>query len=369
MLNGTDKFIYDHLEDAGESARWDLSFRWGGIQSLYFLSTLVAPEGQPFVAAEARLDRDLLGPVASEKTVPHYPSVEMYTPPFELEPGASLAYAYGIYMGPKQHRILEAAGNDLTRVLFHNSMTFFRPLLLGMMWLLDQFHRLTMSWGMAIILLTFTVRLLAFPLVQKGIRANKKMMDEQKRIKPLMDKLNEKYKTDPQKKQQEIFKLYREHNINPFGMLKGCGWMLIQLPIFIALYKLLYQSIDLRGAPFLWWSDLSQPDRLIDFGMKLPLLGWESFNLLPIIVAVSQMFSSKYMQTSVPTDPQQEQMQKMMIYFMPVFLLFVTYGLPSGLMLYWLVSNVWQVAQQLWVNKHTNTPTGPAAPAVARARS
>jgi len=177
---------------------------------------------------------------------------------------------------------------------------------------------------------------------------------ESNALKMWVEKVNEKYKNDPQRKQQELMKLYREHNINPLGMLKGCGFMLIQLPIFIGLYTLLYQVIDLRGAGFLWIDDLSAEDRLFSFGINLPFIGsW--FNLLPIIVAVTQMLSAKFMQTPA-SDPQQVQMQKMMTWFMPLFILAITYRFPAGLMLYWLVSNLWQVVQQVYVNKVIRKP-------------
>jgi YidC/Oxa1 family membrane protein insertase len=183
-----------------------------------------------------------------------------------------------------------------------------------------------------------------------------------------MDKINEKFKDDPQRKQQEIFKLYREHGINPFGMLKGCAWMLIQIPIFFALYKLLYSNIDLRGAEFLWVRDLTQPDRLFMLPIQLPLLG-DALNLLPLLTGATQMLASKFT-TTPPTDEQQAQMQRMMIYMMPFMILIFTYGFPAGLMLYWLVSNMWQVLQQYWVNKHMRPglqPPAPPAPAKAKA--
>jgi YidC/Oxa1 family membrane protein insertase len=215
------------------------------------------------------------------------------------------------------------------------------------------------NWGVAIILLTIMVRLVAFPLVTKGMKAQAKMMAEQARLKPLMDKINENYKNDPARKQQEIMKMYKEHGVNPFGMFKGCLWLIIQMPIFIALYLLLAQAIELRGAHFLWIQDLSAPDRLFKFGLSLPFIGSE-FNLLPILMSLSQMLASKFSPQSPSADPQQAQMQKMMIYFMPLFMLFIFYGMPSGLVLYWLISNIWQILQQLWINKHMPRPAPPA---------
>ena len=140
---------------------------------------------------------------------------------------------------------------------------------------------------------------------------------------------------------------------------------MVQMPIFIALYALIYQVIDLRGAQFLWIKDLSQPDRLFVFKSALPLIG-TSINLLPILNAVIQMFASKF-SAQPSTDAQQQQMQKTMVYIMPVMMLFFFYSIPSGVVLYWLVSTLWQVLQQLWVNKHMPKPA--PLPAVAAGRS
>jgi YidC/Oxa1 family membrane protein insertase len=123
------------------------------------------------------------------------------------------------------------------------------------------------------------------------------------------------------------------------------------------------QSVDLRGAHFLWIKDLSQPDRLFHLPFMIPILGAD-FNLLPLIMAATQILTSKLTTTQAATaDPQQAEMQKMMTWFMPVFMLFIFYGMPSGLVLYWTVSNIWQVLQQLWVNKHMPMAKAPVAPA------
>jgi YidC/Oxa1 family membrane protein insertase len=191
------------------------------------------------------------------------------------------------------------------------------------------------------------------------------MMAEQAKIKPDMDKINAKYKDNPTKKQQEIMKLYREHNINPFGMLKGCVWLFIQLPIFFALYRLLSQSFDLRGASFLWIDDLSEPDKLFAFGFTLPLLG-DHFNLLPILMAATQLLVSKLsMNPNAAGDPAQQAMQKQMMYMMPVLMMFMLFRFPSGLMLYWTISNVWQLFQQRFVNRKILGAATPAAGATA----
>jgi YidC/Oxa1 family membrane protein insertase len=374
VLKAENEFLYDHIDKLkrgaggvtpGETITQERTvalsdIQWGGIVSKYFIGVIVPEEGTRFISAKALLDNDVLGTLIEEKkNVGEYPSIELYGEPFTLRAGETRDFNYRIYMGPKKRETLEAAGHDLTRAMFHNSFNWMRALCLALMTLLFWFHTVAGNWGVAIILLTVLVRVATLPFVHKMMKTQAKMTRQMGKLKPQIEKINEKYKDDPQRKQQETWKLYRENNVNPLGMLKGCGWMMLQLPIFIGLYSLLYQVIDLRGAPFLWITDLSQGDRLFSWGVTLPLVG-SDFNLLPLIVAVTQMLTSKFMQTPA-TDPQQVQIQKMMTYLMPVMILVFTYRFPAGLMVYWLVSNLWQVVQQVYVNKVINKPEAAAA--------
>lgn len=368
LLKSATGLDYEHLDEPGQSIRMDPpDIQWAAIQSMYFCTALIPEQPYPFIEAKALLHDDMPISIATDDQLQYYPTFEVYGAPFELDAGARRAFDYTFFFGPKQPGVLKNAGHELHRVLFYNSWDWMRALCLGLMALLSWFHGLLANWGAAIIAVTVLVRLITFPLVHRGMKSQAKAMAEQAKLKPLITKLNEKYKDDPQKKNQEIFKLYREHGINPFGALKGCGWMLIQIPIFIALYKLLYQSIDLRGASFLWVDDLSRPDRLVVLASPLPFIGNE-FNLLPLITAGTQVLTSKFTQQPA-TDPQQQQMQKMMIYGMPVFILFITYHFPAGLMLYWLVSNFWQVLQQTYVNKTIHKPHRETTPAHPPAKS
>lgn len=351
-----DDFVYKNVDKKTEEpiVTRGGQIDWSALISKYFVGALI-PAGETKIAAtRVRLERDLSNTiVGNEKHLKHFPLLEVYTPGFRLAPGESRTFQYDMFFGPKEHSLLKDAGHDLDRVLFYDSWGWMRYLCFLMMGLLAILHGVFGNWGVAILCLTVIVRLLLFPLVQKGLREQAKMSQATGRLKPLIDKVNEKYKNDPQRKQQEVMKIYKENGVNPLGMFKGCLWMMIQLPIFIALYKLLYQSVDLRGAPFLWVTDLSQPDRLFVF--KASILGYSTFNLLPFITAATQMLSSKF-SIQPSNDPQQQQMQKMMVYMMPVFILFITYGFPAGLMLYWLISNAWQIVQQIWVNKHIRKP-------------
>lgn len=360
---GPNGIFYDKPGDPGKVLPYSGSnIRWGGMQSLYFLSVLIPTQSAGFASAQAVLNPNIGTMLPSSKLWGYYSNVELYSPAFSLQPGQRQAFSYEFFVGPKQRKILAAADHDLTRVLFYSSWDWMRALSVGLMKLLVVIQGFVVNWGVAIIILTIIVRILTFPLVQKGMKSQAKMMAEQQRLKPLMDKINEKYKADPQRKQQEIFKLYKEHGVNPFGAFKGCIWMMIQMPILVALYYVISQSIDLRGAEFLWIKDLSEPDRLFRFGAHIPLVG-QDFNILPIIMAASQILTSKLSTpTNAAADPQQEAMQKNMMYMMPIMMLFIFYGMPSGLVLYWTISNIWQIGQQMWVNKHTKKPGAPATP-------
>ena len=194
-----------------------------------------------------------------------------------------------------------------------------------MFWLLQQFYRFTSNYGIAIILLTIVVRALLFYPSLKSATA----MEEMKKLQPQLTALREKYKKDPQRMNQEMMKLYKEHKVNPLG---GCLPMLLQLPFFVALYNVLSVSIELRQAPFLsfWIKDLSAHD---------------PYYILPVLMGVSMVFTMKM--TSTTVDPQQ---QKIMM-FMNIAFIFLFAWLPAGLLLYITLSNVLSIVQQLYVRK------------------
>lgn len=351
---------------------------WGALNNRYFMMALIpddpaaneegfGPGG--FQAGRVRLDLGLVNAsISTEDDIRFYPRTVLYGAPFSIEPGQSVEFGYRIFAGPKSREILKAGGLGLEGILFHDSWSWMRALCLILMTMLTWFHGILGNWGVAIIVLVVVVRGSTLPLSQLGMKQQAKVMAEQAKLKPYMDKINEKYKNNSAKRSEEMMKLYKEHNVNPLGMFKGCIFMFIQLPIFFALYRLLSQSIDLRGASFLWITDLSEPDHLFPLGFTIPLLGIEHFNLLPILTAVTQLIVGKLTQKPMGAgggDPTQMAMQKQMMYMMPVMILFMTYSFPSGLVLYWFVSNVWQLFQQRVVNKSVMGPPAAAAPAKA----
>ena len=159
-------------------------------------------------------------------------------------------------------------------------------------------------------------------------------MKKMQGLQPQMKNLQEKYKNDPQKLNKEVVELYKKHGVNPFG---GCLPLILQMPIFIGLYQVLWRSVDFKGAKFLWIKDLSAPDRLFILPFEIPGLSNE-FNLLPVLMAIIMVFQQKLSaQSMVISDPNQVMQQKMMIVMFPVFLGFIFYKFASGLSLYFTV--------------------------------
>lgn len=232
------------------------------------------------------------------------------------------SYAFTLYAGPKDYPVLEQFNKSLEQLV---DFGWFGILARPMFWLMTQFFALTNSYGVAIILLTIVVRILLFYPSLKSATA----MEEMKALQPEMTALREKYKKEPQKMNQEMMRLYKEHKVNPMG---GCLPMLLQLPFFVALYNVLNASIALRQAPFLspWIKDLSV---------------YDPFYILPVLMGVSMVFTMKMTATTI--DPQQ---QKMMM-FMNIAFIFLFAWLPAGLLLYITLSNILSIVQQLYVRK------------------
>jgi len=227
-----------------------------------------------------------------------------------------------LYAGPKRFSTLQAYGKGLETMVDYG---WFGLLAKPMFWLMQQFYAFTGNYGIAIILLTIVVRILLFYPSLKSATA----MEEMKTLQPEMTALREKYKKDPQKLNQEMMRLYKEHKVNPLG---GCLPMLLQLPFFVALYNVLSVSIELRQASFIpfWIKDLSV---------------YDPFYILPVLMGVSMVLTMKM--TSTTVDPQQ---QKIMM-FMNIAFIFLFAWLPAGLLLYITLSNVLSIVQQLYVRK------------------
>ncbi len=249
--------------------------------------------------------------------------------------------AYSYYIGPKKYSVLQDSGYAMEKVMEFETIGAFsfmnwmmEPARKFLLWTLNKFHAVIPNYGIAIILLTVLIRVLFWPLTHKSTESMRRMQEIQPEIKALQAKYS---KSNPQKLQQETMKLYKEKKVNPMG---GCLPMFVQIPVFIALFTVLRNAIELRYAGFLWIADLSTAENL--FAGQIPYIG--SLNILPLLMSASMIWQQK-LTPQAATTPEQIQQQKMMMFMMPIMMLFFFYKMPSGLVLYWTTSNLLMIAQ------------------------
>ncbi len=296
---------------------------WSGAYSHYFLTALI-----PDVPRDARVRWVAARP--GEETL-----VTMSQPAVGVPSGTAVAHEYSVYAGPKEAERLAVVGAQLERSI-DLGWSWMAPLTRGFSWLLHAIYSVVPNYGVAIILLTIVVRLFTAPLAAKQMKSMKRMGE----IQPKVKALQEKYKDDKQQQSQEMMKLYKEAGVNPLG---GCLPMVLQIPVFIGLYYALQSSIDLRQAHFmLWITDLSQPETLF----TIPGVGWP-VRVLPVLMTLSMVIQQR-MTPMTTMDPVQA---RTMMIVMPVMFFFMFYGFPAGLVLYWFVSNLLAIAQQLYLNR------------------
>ncbi len=241
-----------------------------------------------------------------------------YGPPLRIGPGETVSFRVRYYLGPKLQNVIDKVAPGLELTVDYGIFTFIaKPLF----WLLNTFYRLFGNWGWAIVAVTFLIRLLLYPLAATSFRSMAKM----RKLQPRLQEIKEKYGNDKARFQQEMVKLYREEKINPFG---GCLPILLQIPVFISLYWVLAESVELRHAQFFWIPDLTAAD---------------PYFLLPIVMGISMWLQQKL--SPQPTDPVQAQMMQI---FPIVFTIFFAF-FPAGLVLYWTVNNLFSILQQWWI--------------------
>jgi YidC/Oxa1 family membrane protein insertase len=258
------------------------------------------------------------------KVAPDGVSAALEVPPTSVTNGIA-TYEFTWYAGPKKYDRLLALGKGQEDVM---QFGFWGVISVWLLKSMNLLHRLIPNYGIAIIIITILIKLVFWPIQAKSIRS----MKEMQKFQPLMNKLREKYKDDPQRMQQETMKLYKEHKVNPFS---GCLPMLVQIPVFFALYAMLRSAIELRGAHFLWINDLSQPDTILTLG-GFPL------NPLPLLMTGAMVWQQKLTPTTGDTQ------QAKMMMFMPLIMLWFFYTASSGLCLYWTVQQLLSIAQQWW---------------------
>lgn len=291
-------------------------FTWVGFENKYFLSAII-PKGEKEQLKVKYNDNTFLATIS-------HPNVQIY-------PKNQFHGRYVIYLGPKEITVLRESEDHLESALnFGWFDVIAKPLLSS----LNFVNTYTKNYGVAIIVLTVFIKILLFPLTHRGFKSMKDMQ----KIQPLVTKLREKFKDDREKLNKEIMELYRTNKVNPLG---GCIPMVMQIPVFFAFYKVLYNSIEIRHSPFIWWiKDLSAPDAAF-------YIGGMPANVLPIFMGITMFIQQKMTPTTV-IDPTQA---KLML-FMPLIFLVILWNLPSGLVLYWTVTNILSIGQQFYINKY-----------------
>ncbi|HQR19176.1 MAG TPA: membrane protein insertase YidC, partial [Gemmatimonadales bacterium] len=301
--------------DTAQVATVSGPFEWVAVKSKYFVTALLAfePGAQPVGGLAVRP----LPQPGQKKADRAGIWASMLLP---VEGG----FRYTVYAGPMEYSRLAKVGHDFDDVNpygWPGFRTIIRPVAVAVRWLLVWMHdNLHLAYGMVLVLFGILVRLVLWPLNQKAMRSTMAMQAIQPELKAIQDK----YKEDPQRLQQEMFKLYKEHNVNPLG---GCWPMLLPMPVLLALFFVFQNTIELRGQAFLWLPDLSRPDPLY---------------IIPLIMGLSMFWLTRMGQRGIPPNPQ----MKMMMYVMPIMMTVLFLNFASGLNLYYAVSNLASVPQQ-----------------------
>jgi YidC/Oxa1 family membrane protein insertase len=313
LLNGKhlEEFKISKIKEPGQFRPFSGSIRWFGYEDTYFLNVIV-PINSPEASLNiSRLDDSFIA--------------SSYSQQYEIEPGKTVEQDLGMYIGPKEYNSLKM----YTKYGLNTALSFgffdiaAKPLLISMNWI----NKYVGSYGWSIIILTFIIKIILYPLSLKSFKSMKGLQ----KIQPLMKEIQEKYKDDRQRQNQELMKLYKDHKINPMG---GCLPLVLQIPILFALYRVFQSAIELRQTPFhivgTWLPDLSAPD---------PYL------ITPLLMGASWFVQQKM--TPTPGDAMQQKIMMMM----PLIFTFMFLTFPSGLVIYWLISNILSIIQQAYINR------------------
>jgi len=303
------KFSTVPVKDLAEKPKdFDGGVDWTGYADKYFMSAILAQDNS-------------IGSVRIRKGTGAYIDTTIASPYFEISPGQNRSIAYRLFFGPKDVDILKAQGQGLESSL---DLGWFAAIAKPLLYTLKFFYKYTNNYGIAIIIITVIIKLLFFPLTHKSYKSMKDMQ----KLQPKMTELKEKYKDDRDGMNKAMMELYKTHKVNPLG---GCLPMLVQIPVFFALYKALMYSIELRHAPFmLWITDLSAKD---------------PYYVTPIIMGATMFIQQKMTPSSM--DP----IQAKMMLALPIVFTFMFLNFPSGLVIYWLVNNILTIGQQVYINR------------------
>ena len=310
---------------------------WTGLQSRY-LALLLMPEEQQTLEC-VRIFPGTGSPGLPQR---YLPKVVVDLGIGTLTPGSKVERSYKIYAVPKSKTALTGNGHDFSSLLFSKLWQWMRSLSFALLWLLKFIHALIPSWGGAIIILAVCVRVLMYPLAQRSLKSQQAFMAVQKAMQPSLLEIKKNYKGGEQS--ERILQLYEQHGVSPLAGLKPLLMVLVQLPIFVALFNVLGQVFELRDASFLWIATLAEPDRLFALGFDIPVLGGY-FNLLPVLMAVSTLAAIGL--SSPPAKEGGGKRRRTWMLVLMAFVFFVLfYPFPAGMVLYWTMANVLHMMQQ-----------------------
>ena len=297
---------------------------WIAVQDRYFMSAIVPDE-----AVDASMHLGL-----NEDKILKNTYVE---PEQVIHPDDQHVFKYKLFFGPKSMTVLKTVNYDLVKAVHFG---FFDIIAKPCVYIMNFIYNYIPNYGVAIIILTILSKILLWPLGNKSYKS----MAAMKKIQPLMAEIKEKHKGDKKKTNEEMMGLYKTYKVNPLG---GCLPMVVQIPVFFALYRMLYEAIELRHAPFFGWiTDLAAPDRLFRFDFSIPFM--EAPYGIPVLTIV--MGATMFLQQKM-SPPAGDPTQAKMMMMMPIVFTVIFINFSSGLVLYWLVNNVISVAQQYYVTK------------------
>jgi len=331
MANGAEA---THFRDfnPGQTTALEGPFQWVAVKSKYFVTALFTLD-----STRPRITGVTATPPITAGKNPTRADIKV-----SLPLGGDGRFGYELYAGPMEYDRLRAIGHDFDDVNpygWPGFRTVIRPVAVAARWLLVWMHEhLNLAYGLVLVCFGIMIRLILWPLNQKAMRSSMEMQA----IQPQLKEIQERYKNEPQKLQQEMFKLYKEHGVNPFG---GCWPLLIPMPVLFALFFVLGNTIELRGESFLWLPDLSRAD---------------PYFIVPVLMGLSMFVLSKVGSRGMPPSPQ----TKVMLYVMPVMMTILFISFASGLNLYYAVQNTASIPQQWLLAKERmrRNPQPPPAP-------
>ena len=327
---------------------YDRPFEWAGVGGKYF-AILIKPQNVENISSVVK---------TSAAVENGYGNSQIFLTRLPLKNGISTDEFY-VYIGPRseneliKYNLADKNKWGILNAKFNQALKttgIFSLVEMLLKWALEKIHIFIHNWGLAIIALTVILKIILFPLSKKSAMGTLKMQE----IQPKMQAIQAKYRDNPQKLNEETAKLYKESGYNP---VSGCLPMILQMFILFALYNVFNNYFEFRGASFIkgWIDDLSEGEYIWSWKREIPLLSRFSQNklrLLPIIYTLSQLVTGKITQYGGAGTAQSQSQMKFMMYGMPILFFFILYNVPSGLLIYWIVSNVLQMVQQLLINSY-----------------